>query len=135
MRKVFVDTLYFVALINKNDQWWSKSIEAKARLSDVRFVTTEMVLIEVLNFLSEYGETLRKQVSLFVRDVLEDVEFDVVAYTETTLLNGLELYETRLDKGYSLTDCISMNVCREMGIQEILTHDRHFEQEGFTILL
>ncbi|MBX3296155.1 MAG: nucleic acid-binding protein [Acidobacteria bacterium] len=116
MRKVFVDTLYFVALINKNDQWWSKSIEAKARLSDVRFVTTEMVLIEVLNFLSEYGETLRKQVSLFVRDVLEDVEFDVVAYTETTLLNGLELYETRLDKGYSLTDCISMNVCREMGI-------------------
>ncbi|MBX3267195.1 MAG: type II toxin-antitoxin system VapC family toxin [Acidobacteria bacterium] len=135
MRKVFVDTLYFVALINKNDQWRSKSIEAKARLSDARFVTTEMVLIEVLNFLSEYGETLRKQVSLFVRDVLEDVEFDVVAYTETTLLNGLELYETRLDKGYSLTDCISMNVCREMGIQEILTHDRHFEQEGFSILL
>lgn len=135
MRKVFVDTLYFVALINKNDQWRSKSIEAKARLSDVRFVTTEMVLIEVLNFLSEYGETLRKQVSLFVRDVLEDVEFDVVAYTETTLLNGLELYETRLDKGYSLTDCISMNVCREMGINEILTHDRHFEQEGFSILL
>lgn len=135
MRKVFVDTLYFVALINKNDQWRSKSIEAKARLSDVRFVTTEMVLIEVLNFLSEYGETLRKQVSLFVRDVLEDVEFDVVAYSETTLLNGLELYETRLDKGYSLTDCISMNVCREMGIQEILTHDRHFEQEGFSILL
>lgn len=135
MRKVFVDTLYFVALINKNDQWRSKSIEAKARLSDARFVTTEMVLIEVLNFLSEYGETLRKQVSLFVRDVLEDVEFDVVAYTETTLLNGLELYETRLDKGYSLTDCISMNVCREMGIQEIPTHDRHFEQEGFSILL
>ena len=135
MRKVFVDTLYFVALINKNDQWRSKSIEAKTRLSDVRFVTTEVVLIEVLNFLSEYGETLRKQVSLFVRDVLEDVEFDVVAHTETTLLNGLELYETRLDKGYSLTDCISMNVCREMGINEILTHDRHFKQEGFSILL
>jgi len=50
-------------------------------------------------------------------------------------LKALELYESRLDKGYSLTDCISMNVCRELGIKEILTHDRHFEQEGFKILL
>lgn len=135
MRKVFVDTLYLVALISKNDQWRSKAVEAKAQVTDAMFVTTEIVLIEVLNFLSEYGETLRNQVSLFVRDVLEDVDFDVVSYGETTLLNGLELYESRLDKGYSLTDCISMNVCRELGIKEILTHDRHFEQEGFRILL
>ena len=135
MRKVFVDTLYFVALINKNDQWRSKALKVKAEVADAKFVTTEMVLIEVLNFLSEYGETLRHQVSLFVRDVLQDIEFDVVSYRETTLLDGLELYESRLDKGYSLTDCISMNVCRELGIKEILTHDRHFEQEGFEILL
>ena len=135
MRKVFVDTLYFVALINKNDQWRSKALKVKAEVADAKFVTTEMVLIEVLNFLSEYGETLRHQVSLFVRDVLQDIEFDVVSYRETTLLDGLELYESRLDKGYSLTDCISMNVCRALGIKEILTHDRHFEQEGFEILL
>ena len=135
MRKVFVDTLYFVALINKNDQWRSKALKVKAEVADAKFVTTEMVLIEVLNFLSEYGETLRHQVSLFVRDVLQDIEFDVVSYRETTLLDGLELYESRLDKGYSLTDCISMNVCRVLGIKEILTHDRHFEQEGFEILL
>lgn len=135
MRKVFVDTLYFVALINKNDQWRSKALEVKAEVADAKFVTTEIVLIEVLNFLSEYGDTLRHQVSLFVRDVLQDIDFDVVSYGETTLLDGLELYESRLDKGYSLTDCISMNVCRELSISEILTHDGHFEQEGFTILL
>ncbi len=70
-----------------------------------------------------------------MRDALEDADFEVVSYTETTLLEGLELYESRLDKGYSLTDCISMNVCRELGITEILTHDHHFEQEGFTVLL
>ena len=48
---------------------------------------------------------------------------------------GLVLYRARLDKGYSLTDCVSMNTMRACGITECLTHDHHFEQEGFTILL
>ncbi len=135
MKRLFVDTLYFVALINQNDQWREKALRVKAEISNAKFITTEIVLIEVLNFFSEYGENLRRQVSFFVRDVLEDVGFEVISYTETTLLEGLELYESRLDKGYSLTDCISMNVCRELGITGILTHDHHFEQEGFKILL
>jgi predicted nucleic acid-binding protein len=40
----------------------------------------------------------------------------------------------RSDKGYSLTDCISMIIMRQMGIAEVLTHDKHFTQEGFSIL-
>ena len=49
--------------------------------------------------------------------------------------SGLALYKSRLDKGYSLTDCVSMVVMRQERIQEVLTHDKHFAQEGFTILL
>jgi predicted nucleic acid-binding protein len=36
--------------------------------------------------------------------------------------------------GYSLTDCISMDTMRQLGIAEVLTNDRHFEQEGFRAL-
>ena len=32
------------------------------------------------------------------------------------------------------TDCRSMNALRSLGIAEVLTNDRHFTQEGFTIL-
>jgi predicted nucleic acid-binding protein len=39
------------------------------------------------------------------------------------------------DKGYSLTDCFSMSVMRERGMDEILTADHHFEQEGLIALL
>jgi predicted nucleic acid-binding protein len=52
-----------------------------------------------------------------------------------TFLDGLALYKRRLDKGYSLTDCISMEAMREEGLTRILTHDAHFAQEGFIILL
>ncbi|MBA3599669.1 MAG: hypothetical protein H0W45_00310 [Acidobacteria bacterium] len=50
-------------------------------------------------------------------------------------MESIRFYELRPDKGYSLTDCISRNVCREREIVEILTHDNHFTQEGFQTLL
>jgi predicted nucleic acid-binding protein len=31
--------------------------------------------------------------------------------------------------------CISMEAMRQEGVNEILTNDNHFKQEGFTILL
>jgi predicted nucleic acid-binding protein len=35
------------------------------------------------------------------------------------------------DKGYRLTDCISMQTMHREGLTDILTNDKHFEQEGF----
>lgn len=34
-----------------------------------------------------------------------------------------------------MTDCISMNVMKAELLEEVLTNDRHFEQEGFTVLI
>ena len=47
---------------------------------------------------------------------------------------GLQLYRDRPDKGYSPVDCISMQTMRREGLTEVLTNDRHFEQEGFRAL-
>ena len=53
----------------------------------------------------------------------------------SSFLNGLTLYSARPDKGYSLTDCISMVTMRQEGLHQVLTHDDHFSQEGFIRLL
>ncbi len=55
MRTVFVDTLYWVASINLHDQWHEKAAEIETTLDDAQLVTTESVLIEVLNYLCAYG--------------------------------------------------------------------------------
>lgn len=60
---------------------------------------------------------------------------EVRQQSHQSFLNGLALYKARPDKGYSLTDCISMEAMRQEGIGEILTHDQHFTQEGFIVLL
>jgi predicted nucleic acid-binding protein len=48
---------------------------------------------------------------------------------------GVELYGTRPDKEWSLTDCISFVVMKREGLTDALTGDRHFEQAGFKVLL
>ncbi len=135
MNVAFVDTQYFVAIFQESDQWHKRAVELESQIVGYNFVTTDSVLCEVLNYFSGYGKETRHEVSAIVFDILDDESFQVIEQTRDVFLNGLKLYESRLDKGYSLTDCISMNVCQTLGIKEILTHDHHFEQEGFSILL
>ena len=52
-----------------------------------------------------------------------------------TILLAIDLYEKRLDKDHSLTDCSSMAAMRSLGISEILSTEDHFHQEGFALLL
>jgi predicted nucleic acid-binding protein len=69
-----------------------------------------------------------------VRALLCDPDIRVLPQSRESFLARLDLYAARPDKGYSLTDCISMDALRREGLTEALTNDRHFEQEGFRAL-
>ena len=69
-----------------------------------------------------------------VRQALDNPLWTVIAQSRSTLLDALSLYESRPDKDYSLTDCVSMQTMRREGLTEVLTNDHHFEQEGFSQL-
>lgn len=47
----FVDTLYFVALFNPRDQWHGRAVAASKLIADTKLITTEEVLVELLNWL------------------------------------------------------------------------------------
>ena len=135
MKRIFVDTNHFIALLYSRDQWHEKAAKAESANAERSLITTEEVLTEVLNFFCEQGRFARIKVTAFVHAVLVDVRTEVIYRSETNFLEALDLYESRPDKGYSLTDCISMNVCKSLGVDEVLTNDDHFRQEGFSILL
>ena len=135
MRRIFVDTLYWIAITNWKDQWHQAAVRASRSLTGCYLVTTEEVLTEVLNAFSGAGRFLRKEAVDLVRDLQTDPTVTIHPQSHQTFLTGLALYEARRDKGYSLTDCISMETMRQEGITEILTHDNHFTQEGFAVLI
>jgi predicted nucleic acid-binding protein len=97
-------------------------------------VTTEEVLTEYLNFFSSRPEHMRLRVAMVVEAAFRDPTVRVVPQSDDSFRSGLELYHARPDKGYSLTDCISMQTMRREALTEVLTNDRHFEQEGFHTL-
>ncbi len=135
MTTVFADTLYWLAVIRPNDQWKDSARRAKSLLGNVLLLTTDEVLIEFLNALRDGGENVRRQAAKMVRAILINPNVRVLAKSRDSFLHGVELYEQRPDKEYSLTDCISMNVMRSESVSKILTSDHHFEQEGFEVLI
>jgi len=48
---------------------------------------------------------------------------------------GEILFNQRIDKQWSLVDCISFVVMRERKLSAALTADHHFSQAGFKVLL
>lgn len=135
MTRIFIDTLYWIARINPRDQWHTKTIQTKAGLEPFQGVTSEAVLIKVANYFCAFGPDIRIMVSAVIQDIIDDPTIETISQTRELVLSGLALYAARLDKHYSLTDCLSMVIMREHGITEILTHDNHLTQEGFSILL
>jgi uncharacterized protein len=135
VKKVFADTQYWVAKIHPQDQWHQQVIKVEYKLGLFEMITSESILIETLNYFGGFREDVKETAALVVRSIYESDEIKIIPQTTDEILQALSLYEKRLDKGYSLTDCISMEVCRTSNIKEIFTHDHHFTQEGFQILL
>ncbi|GBE76010.1 hypothetical protein myaer87_32370 [Microcystis aeruginosa NIES-87] len=134
MKQIFADTFYWVALINSQDNWHQRVREVTSSLKNVELVTTDEVLVEVLNFMSAQGANRRRRTVEFIDDLLQNPRLQIIPQNRESFLQGFELYRRRPDKEYSLTDCISMTVMQRLKIGEVLTHDNHFKQEGFRIL-
>lgn len=90
-------------------------------------------MTELLAFLAE-DRWLRNRAVETVRQMIDDPSLQIIPQSRESFASRFEMYAARLDKGYSLTDCISMQTMRRQGLTDVLTNDRHFEQEGFRAL-
>lgn len=135
MKTVFADTLYWYGLANPRDTWHSPVLQARATLGEVHLLTTQEVLTEFLAAMSGGGAHWRQVAVALVATFASDASVTVLPQSSLSFAQGVELYGQRLDKAYSLVDCISMNSMRKAGITEVLTNDHHFTQEGFRILI
>ena len=135
MNTVFADTLYWIAISRASDPWHEPAATSRLALGNVLIVTTTEVLTEYLNAMSGAGADLRARAARAVHAICTNPRIHVVSPSQQSFDAGVDLYQRRPDKSYSLTDCISMNVMRTEGITDALTNDRHFAQEGFKVLI
>ena len=134
MTALFADTFYWIALADFADSAHQRALALTAERASSRIVTTDEVLTEYLTFFSIAPEPLRREAAESVVGILASSVIRVIPQSRESFLAGLQLYRARPDKGYSLVDCISMQAMRKEGLAEVLTNDRHFEQEDFRAL-
>jgi uncharacterized protein len=134
MTALFADTFYWIALADSADSAHRRALELTSKLVEAPIVTTDEVLAEYLTFFATTHEQMRRKALANAQRILENPGVRVIPQSHDSFLSGMALYGARPDKGYSLVDCISMQTMRREGLTEVLTNDRHFEQEGFRAL-
>jgi len=135
MRIIFADTGYWLATIHPRDGLHRAAREILPRLGEYRIITSDMVLVEVLNAVSAQGSHPRKDAAVLVEQIIDPPDIEIVPQTPELFRAAFALYRERPDKNWSLTDCASFLIMDERKITEALTHDGHFEQKGYRALL
>ncbi|HEY4642830.1 MAG TPA: PIN domain-containing protein [Thermoanaerobaculia bacterium] len=133
MRLYLVDTWFLIAVIDRFDRHHRQAVQLDERTRDAVFVTHEGVLAEFLTYFSGFGRIQRQTAVQRVRGLRVHPQYNVASFSPL-FPAALDLYAQRLDKEYSLIDCMSMTLMRERGITHVLTNDHHFRQEGFTVV-
>jgi predicted nucleic acid-binding protein len=132
MNPLFVDTGFYVALLSPRDVWHTRAVELSREIHRP-VVLTDLIVVELGNACSSVRD--RGLFAQLVSRLQADPQVRIVEFTRDLLQRGLALFQSRPDKDWSLTDCVSFVVMDDLGLREVLGADRHFEQAGFTILL
>ncbi len=131
MSRVFIDTSAIFALCVPTDRAHGTAVTVfeRLRVRDVSLVTTSYVLVETYALLGHRVD--RESVEAFRADFAPLLE--IVWVDRELHERGLDTMETK-PRGVSLVDAVSFVCIRNEGVDEVFAFDRHFEQEGFTML-
>ncbi|HJW94551.1 MAG TPA: PIN domain-containing protein [Thermoanaerobaculia bacterium] len=128
----FIDTWFFVAQFDPFDSHHRQALRLERAVGSADLISHDGVLTEFLAAVSRGDEEQRAAAVRIVRDVMR--RMTVVEADRRLFSRAVDLYGKRLDKHYSLVDCMSMLVMRDLGLTHILTNDHHFQQEGFVLV-
>lgn len=135
MRRVFADTGYWIALFDPHDTLNRKAVECSKILTNVTIHPSEMVLAEFLNHFAKRGQFLKRAAVHFIQVVQKNPVMRITPQTSALYQQAFLLYAQRADQAWSLTDCASFCIMRQLGITEALAYDKHFEEAGFIALM
>ena len=130
--RIFVDTAFVIALINRRDQYHHQASELADRFEGYPLLVTDAVLLEIGNALA-FG--YKQEAIEIIEHFLASEEVEIVRLTPQLFEQGFALYKQYRDKEWSLVDCISFVAMREAGVNQALTFDRRFIQARFEVLI
>jgi len=125
----FIDTSGFLSILDADDESHPR---AKAKWEDLiskgaTLVCSNYILVETFALIQHHIGM--EAVRAFQEDIVPLITIEWVnePIHQTGVMSMLAADKKRL----SLTDCISFNMMRRLGIKSAFAFDRHFKEQGF----
>lgn len=134
MKKVFVDTSFFKALIDEKDEFWTEASAILTLLerSDSELITSNYIVDETATLL-RVRRGLEK--SLKFRRLLIG-GMPTIKLVRVTIADDAIAWDWFKNdwSNLSFTDCVSFAVMKRLELSHVATFDDHFKRAGFTIV-
>lgn len=134
-RVVFLDTSFVIALEHRRDPHHgaAKALDRQIQNEGAECLLHRAIILEIAD---GYARRSRRAKGMgFVRQFHEEDGFRIESIDDVLWQSAINLYYSRPDKEWGLTDCVSFALMEREGINEALTADPHFRQAGFVPLL
>ncbi|MGZ7136394.1 MAG: type II toxin-antitoxin system VapC family toxin [Methanobacterium sp.] len=120
---IFIDASFFIAAINKNDQWHEKAGKILPIIRKEKKVTSELILSESVTLI---GSLFGGKTGLKLFDyILDDHE---VRYTDKELnFNAIKIF-LKYDGTLSFADSVCVEMMKNLGIESIVSFDSGFDK-------
>ena len=130
--RIFIDTSAFYALLDRDDTRHPRAKRAWIELLKAAhtLVTSNYVLVETSALLQ--NRLGMEAIRAFHDDVLPLINSEFV--TSGTHRSGVATLLSASRRNLSLVDCVSFEVMRTSGINTVFAFDKHFKEQGFTLI-
>ncbi len=120
---IFIDASFFIAAINKNDQWNEKAGKILPTIRREEKVTSELILSESVTLIgSLFGGKTGLKLFNYILDNHN------VRYTDKELnSNAMEIF-LKYDGTLSFADSVSVEIMKNLGIESIVSFDSGFDK-------
>ena len=111
----------------------ARELSRQIKEEGITLLTTRAILIEIGDAMA--GQRRRKAGKAMLEALEDDDSVEIIPNSEELYSKAFDLFASRPDKEWGMTDCISFVVMDEQGVDEALTTDMHFQQAGFVALM
>jgi predicted nucleic acid-binding protein len=133
MEKVFIDTGFWISMIDSKDENHEMAKKIIPKFSNYILITSDFIIFETITYLN--CSLKRHDLAIHFLDKMNSKYFNIVKVDELIKKESLELLKSHTDKDFSFTDCTSFVIMNQLKIQFYLGYDSHFSQKSFLPLV
>jgi len=120
---IFIDSSFFIAYFNKNDQWHRKSLKAAKLIKDRKKTISNLIISETV---TNIGTLLGPKAGKLVYNHLVK-NYNVIYDNKNRLNESMKIF-LKYNGKLSLADSLSIQIMKEQNISEISSFDSDFDK-------